>query len=70
MGFKIRSEVTGSVCQVLVADGAKVSDGDVLLLVEAMKMEIPLESPRAGVCRLLVAQGDSVAEGDPVAEID
>lgn len=69
MGIKVRSEVTGSVCQVLVTDGAEVRDGDTLLLIEAMKMEIPLDAACSGVCRIFVAAGDSVGEGDVVAEI-
>ena len=45
--------------------------GDVLLVVESMKMEIPVESPVAGtVAELLVAEGDVVGEDDPVVRID
>ena len=50
--------------------GADVAAGDVLLVVESMKMEIPVESPVAGtVAELLVAEGDAVGEDDPVARI-
>ena len=62
---------TGVVSQVRTTVGAAVAAGDVLLVVESMKMEIPVESPVAGtVAELLVAEGDAVAEDDPVVRID
>jgi len=65
------SPVTGVVWQVRPTVGAAVAAGDVLLVVESMKMEIPVESPVAGtVAALLVAEGDAVAEDDPVVRID
>ena len=51
--------------------GAAVEVGDVLLVVESMKMEIPVESPVAGtVAELLVTEGDAVGEDAVVARID
>jgi biotin carboxyl carrier protein len=65
------SPVTGVVWQVRTTMGAAVAAGDVLLVVESMKMEIPVESPVAGtVAELLVAEGDAVGEDDPVVRID
>ena len=65
------SPVTGVGWQVRTTVGAAVAAGDVLLVVESMKMEIPVESPVAGtVAELLVAEGDAVAEDDPVVRID
>jgi len=60
----VESEVTGSVWKVVVDVGDPVSAGDVLLILESMKMEIPLESPVAGrIAELLVRPQDTVEEG-------
>jgi biotin carboxyl carrier protein len=60
---KVRSEVTGSVWKLEVALGQAVSEGDTLLVVESMKMEIPISAPAAGVvAEILVAEGEAVAD--------
>jgi biotin carboxyl carrier protein len=60
----VESEVTGSVWQIVVNVGDSVSAGDVLIILESMKMEIPLESPVAGrVVELRVRLQDAVDEG-------
>jgi acetyl-CoA carboxylase biotin carboxyl carrier protein len=59
----VRSEVTGSVWKVEVAVGQSVNEGDPLVIVESMKMEIPITAPAAGVVREIL-----VAEGEPVAD--
>jgi biotin carboxyl carrier protein len=67
---RIESEVTGSVWKVVVGVGDPVSEGDVLLILESMKMEIPLESPVAGrVAELLVKPQDTVEEGQVLVVI-
>lgn len=64
---KVLSEVQGSVWTVDVVAGQRVSKGDVLLVVESMKMEIALEAEADGtVVEVLVAKGDAVAEDQPV----
>jgi acetyl-CoA carboxylase biotin carboxyl carrier protein len=61
---KIYSEVSGSIWKVEVVTGQTVAAGDVLMIVESMKMEIPVESPSAGTVReLLVAEGEAVQDG-------
>jgi len=61
---RVESEVTGSVWKVVVDVGDAVAAGDVLLILESMKMEIPLESPVSGrVAELLVKPQDTVEEG-------
>ena len=68
---KIYSEVSGSVWKVEVVAGQTVAAGDVLLLVESMKMEIPVESPSAGTVRdLLVAEGEAVQDGQWLLSLD
>ena len=68
---QVRTEVAGNVWKVEVAVGQAVAEGDVLVIIESMKMEIPVEAPAAGTVRALrVAEGDPVAEGAVVAEVD
>lgn len=59
----LKSEVTGTVWKVECAVGDRVEAEQVLLIIESMKMEIPLEAPVAGV-----VVGIPVAEGQPVEE--
>ena len=67
----VESAVAGTVWQVEVAPGQQVSEGDVLLIIESMKMEIPVESPADGtVANVFVAAGDAVEEGQVVAVVD
>lgn len=67
---QVRTEVAGNVWKVEVAIGQAVAAGDVLVIIESMKMEIPVEAPAAGTVRALrVAEGDPVAEGAVVAEV-
>lgn len=68
---KILSEVSGSVWKVEVSVGQAVAVGDVLLIVESMKMEIPVEASVAGTVReVLVAEGEAVADGQWLATLD
>jgi biotin carboxyl carrier protein len=67
---KVVSEVAGSVWKVLVAVGDKVEPDAPVLLIESMKMEIPVLAPAAAVvAEILVAVGDPVAEGQAVVTI-
>jgi biotin carboxyl carrier protein len=60
---KIKSEVAGSVWKVEVVVGQRVAEGETLLIVESMKMEIPISAPVNGVVReVLVTEGESVAD--------
>lgn len=68
---KVLSEVSGSVWKVEVAVGQSVQAGDTLLIVESMKMEIPVEAPASGtVSEVLVAEGDAVADGQWLVRLD
>lgn len=68
---EVRSEVTGKVWQIEVKVGDRVAADDVLLILESMKMEIPILAPIAGtVAELRVALEQSVEEGAIVAAIE
>ena len=66
---ELTSPMPGSVVTVGVRDGAQVAAGDVVVTVEAMKMEHALSAPVDGVVELLVAVGDQVKVGQPLARI-
>ena len=61
---KVRSEVTGSVWKVEVAVGQRVAEGDTLLIVESMKMEITMSATCDGIVhKLLCVEGQAVSAG-------
>jgi len=61
--LRIKCEVAGKVVRIEAAAGASVAQDDAILIVESMKMEIPLFAPAAGVVRsILVAEGEDIAE--------
>ena len=67
----VTAEITANVWQVRTEVGATVSEGDELVILESMKMEIPVEAPVAGtVTAIHVAPDDQVTEGDKVVTID
>ena len=69
--LEIESEVTGNVWKVEVEAGASVDAGEVLMILESMKMEIPVEAPEAGtVSELRVAEEDAVQEDQVIAIIE
>jgi biotin carboxyl carrier protein len=60
---KVRCEVSGSVWKIEVTVGQQVQEGDTLLVVESMKMEIPVTDESAGtVTEILVAEGEAVVD--------
>ncbi|WP_329085594.1 MULTISPECIES: biotin/lipoyl-binding carrier protein [unclassified Streptosporangium] len=67
---EIRAEMVANVWKVLVAEGDNIEDGDTLVILESMKMEIPVLSEDSGViAKLQVAEGDVIQEGDLIAVI-
>jgi len=61
---KVRSELNAKVWKIEVENGAAVAEGDDLLILESMKMEIPVAAPAAGcVVEILVAEEEMVSEG-------
>lgn len=67
----IRADVTGKVWKIESSAGADLGEGDVVMILESMKMEIPVEAPKAGrLAALTVAEGDSVKEGQVLARLE
>ncbi len=68
---EVESEVTGNVWKILLEVGADVAEGDVIMILESMKMEIPVESPAAGkLVELKVSAEDQVGEDQVVAVVE
>jgi biotin carboxyl carrier protein len=67
----ILAEMVANVWKVVAAEGDTVSEGDTLVILESMKMEIPVESPIAGtVTAMRVQEGGVVQEGDVIAVVE
>ena len=67
----VESEVTGNVWKILLENGAAVEEGDVIMILESMKMEIPVEAPSAGtVVDILVREEDQVEEDQLIAGLE
>ena len=68
---EVHAEITANVWQVHVEPGQSVAEGDTLVILESMKMEIPVEAPVAGTVRdVKVKPEDQVQEGDLIAVIE
>lgn len=64
---RLQSDVTGTVWKIEVREGDVVAEGQTLVILESMKMEIPVDAPQGGtVLQVLVREGESVAEGQDV----
>jgi biotin carboxyl carrier protein len=71
MPEEIRAHITGVVFQIPAKPGDTVAAGDPVIVLESMKMEIPVEAPRAGaVKQILVEEGQTVQEGELVAVLE
>jgi biotin carboxyl carrier protein len=67
----VTAEIAANVWKVRVEAGQEVAEGDELIILESMKMEIPVEAPTAGTVKeLRVAEKDQVQEGDVLAVIE
>ncbi len=66
----ILAEMVANVLSVDVSEGQTVAAGDIVVLLESMKMEIPVLAETGGVIRAIkVSTGDVVQEGDPLVEL-
>jgi acetyl-CoA carboxylase biotin carboxyl carrier protein len=71
MPTEVEAEIAGNVWKIEARVGAEVEAEDVLLILESMKMEIPVEAPCAGrVAEIRVAEGDAIDEGAVLAVIE
>jgi len=69
--LEVRAEVAGKVWKIEARPGAALAAGQPILILESMKMEIPVAAPRAGRLReLRVAEGDALAEGELIAILE
>jgi len=67
---EVRAEMVANVWKVVAKQGDHVDDGDTLVILESMKMEIPVLAEGSGVVtKLHVAEGDVVQEDDLIATI-
>ena len=69
--IKVESEITGKVWKIEVGVGDRVAEDDAVMVIESMKMEIPVLAPAAGTVKeILVNEEDSVEEGQVVALLE
>ena len=69
--IEVTSEVSGNVWKIQAKAGGVLAEEDVIMILESMKMEIPVEAPVAGkLVELLVAEKDSIDEDQVVAVIE
>lgn len=67
----VKSEITGKVWQIVTKPGDTLDEDDDILILESMKMEIPVPAPEDGtLVEILVAEGDAVEEGQVVAVME
>ena len=71
MAEEVRAEIVASVLEVVVRKGDQIGAGDILVLLESMKMEIPVLAEFGGtVTEVSVAVGDVIQAGDLIAVVD
>jgi acetyl-CoA carboxylase biotin carboxyl carrier protein len=71
VAMEVRAEMVANVWKVVVESGDSVDDGDTLVILESMKMEIPVIAEKSGtVTKVAVNEGEVVQEGDLIAVID
>lgn len=65
MSGSVSAHITGTVWKIEVKEGEAVTEGQVCVILESMKMEMPVEAPQAGtVQKVHVTEGQAVSEGD------
>ncbi len=68
---RVKSEIAGKVWQIEASPGDRLEEEDPIIILESMKMEIPVVAPIEGTLRqILVGEGDPVQEGQDVAIMD
>ena len=67
----VEAHITGTVWKIECEVGQEISEGDTLLILESMKMEMPVEAEDDGVVKeIKVAEGASVSEGDTLVVLE
>ena len=67
----VEAHITGTVWKIEVGLGDSVEEGDTVVILESMKMEMPVEAEDPGVVKqILVEEGQSVSEGDPLVVLE
>jgi acetyl-CoA carboxylase biotin carboxyl carrier protein len=68
---KVMAEITGRVWKIIAPPGSRVGEEDPILIIESIKMEVPVLAPVTGVVKsILVGEGEEVAEGQELAIVD
>ncbi len=68
---QVEAHITGTIFKIETSVGAQVKTGDVLVIIESMKMEMPVEAPCSGrVSEIRVEEGQSVEEGEALVLIE
>jgi acetyl-CoA carboxylase biotin carboxyl carrier protein len=69
--IELKTDITGSVWKVLKAPGDRVEEDEPVLIMESMKMEIPIATPEPGVIKeILVKEGETVSDGTVVVRVE
>ena len=67
----VEAHITGTVWKIEVEVGDSISEGDTVVILESMKMEMPVEAEDEGTVKeILVQEGQSVSEGDPLVVLE
>ncbi len=67
----VEAHITGTVWKVEVSVGDTIEEGDTVVILESMKMEMPVEAEEEGTVKeILVQEGQSVSEGDPLVVLE
>ena len=68
---EVEAHITGTVWKIECQVGQEVEEGDTLVILESMKMEMPVEAEDAGTVKeILIEEGQAVNEGDPLVVLD
>ena len=71
LGMEVRAEVIGSLWRIVAEVGQRVEEDETIMVLESMKMEIPVTSPISGtVTAILAIKGEVVQEGQTVAIVE
>jgi len=68
---EVRAHITGTVWKIEAKPGTQVNEGDVVVILESMKMEMPVEAPCGGTVKeIKIKEGEAVDEGKVLAIIE